>query len=92
MGQFRFLAIYPAEGDEPPQMCLRTEEQVSRAIDMADCDAPPQFLYLMNDGQLLPVSVGPQTRIDTEEYSFYYASAPLLAGGQEVGTVVYTDH
>lgn len=71
-----------------------TEEQISRAYDLQDADPDiPEYLYCDEAGELHPVTVGAQSRFDTdEEAPFVYASAPLMANGSAVGQVLYTDH
>lgn len=76
-----------------------TEQRVSSAYDLADCDNEPisQFLYCDDDGELYPVTVGKQSRLSgdpdgPDEIPFNYAAADMVANGKVVGTVSYTDH
>lgn len=72
-----------------------TEARISRSHDLSDCeDGPaPEFLYCDVDGELYPVTVGKQGRMNSdEETPFHYASADMIANGKVVGHVIYTDH
>jgi hypothetical protein len=92
----RFIEISRFEPDS--EICVRkiTEEQISRATDMADCDDPGvmrQWLYVDDDGTLHPVTIGNQERINRDEdCPFRYAASDIVANGKCVGTVTYTDH
>ncbi|WP_176317638.1 hypothetical protein [Burkholderia vietnamiensis] len=45
------------------------------------------------DGEMYPVTLGKQMRINSyEEHPFHYASADMIANGKVVGHVIYTDH
>lgn len=69
---------------------------VSSAYDMRDCDAMEGIKNILaadEDGDLVPVTLGPFRRLDTdEEWAFRYGAASLLAGTRIAGTVTYTDH
>jgi hypothetical protein len=86
--------------EELPKRFLRplSARQASDLVDMADCyEAPPTLLYLADDGQMLPISVGSQERHEADpdgngDLPFYFASAPFIAGGEVVGYVHFTDH
>ena len=76
-----------------------TEQRISSAYDMADCDNEPlpQFLYCDDDGELYPVVIGKQSRHapdpdGPDETPFHYASSDMVANGKIVGHVQYTDH
>jgi hypothetical protein len=92
----RFIEISRFEPDS--EICVRqiTEESISQAVDMADC--LPEFtmrkwLYVDDAGDLLPVTIGRQERINTgEEAPFRFAASAIVAGGKCVGEVVFTDH
>lgn len=92
----RFFEISRFEGDS--EICLRqvTEEQISRSVDMADCE--PDFamrkrFYVDDAGEIQPVTIGRQERFNTdEECPFHFAASAIVAGGREVGQVVFTDH
>ena len=71
------------------------EAAISSAFDLQDCHDGPvsDFFYCDVDGQLHAVALGKQTPMNTEEECpFHYASAALIANGQVVGHVTYTDH
>jgi len=92
----RFFEISRFEPDS--EICLRqiTEEQISRSVDMADCE--PDFVmrkrfYVDDAGEIQPVTIGRQERINTDEgCPFHFAASAIVAGGREVGQVVFTDH
>jgi hypothetical protein len=92
----RFFEISRFEDDS--EICLRqiTEESISRAVDMADCE--PDFVmrkwfYVDDAGEVQLVSIGRQERINTsEETPYRYAASSIVAGGKQVGEVTYTDH
>jgi hypothetical protein len=76
-----------------------TEQRISRAYDEQDLDPEPvpEFLYCDVDGQLHPVQVGEQARIEPDpegpdETPFVYASSDMVANGKVVGHVLFTDH
>lgn len=72
-----------------------TEAHISRSHDLSDCeDGPtPEFLYCDVDGELYPVTLGKQERMNSgQESAFHYASADMIANGKVVGHVLYTDH
>ncbi|MGP3508646.1 hypothetical protein [Paracidovorax citrulli] len=71
-----------------------TEARISRAYDLQDCEPEvPEFLFCDEDGELYPLTIGPQSRINTEEESpFVYAASAIVANGKVVGHVMYTDH
>ena len=76
-----------------------TEQRISSAYDMADCDtAPiPEFLYCDDAGELHPVTIGKQSRHapdpdGPDETPFIYASSDMVANGKVVGHVQFTDH
>ena len=76
------------------KLWLTTAGHVSRAYDLQDCDEDvPEFFYCDEDGQLYPVTVGQQSRCNTEDVSpFVYAASDIVANGKVVGQVIYTDH
>jgi hypothetical protein len=92
----RFIEISRFEPDS--EICVRqiTEQQISRAVDMEDCEDPGvmrKWLYVDDDGELQPVTIGRQKRINRdEEMPFHFAASAIVAGGKCVGDVVYTDH
>jgi hypothetical protein len=96
----RFLVIErmhdPETDKDEFSMHVRDNEYVSDRIDMADCyDGAAEIFYLTTDGKLEPVTVGQTTRHPYDDDSnppFRFASAPLIAGGNVVGSVTYTDH
>lgn len=71
-----------------------TEGHVSRAYDLQDCDEEvPEFFYCDEDGKLYPVTVGQQSRCNTDvESPCVYAASDIVANGKVVGHVMYTDH
>lgn len=92
----RFFEISRFEADS--DICLRqvTEEQISRSVDMADCE--PDFVmrkrfYVDEQGEIQPVTIGQQERFSNGiEQPFHFAVSAILADGKWVGEVVYTDH
>ncbi len=92
----RFFEISRFEPDS--EICLRqkTEESISRDIDMADCIDPGvlrKWFYVDDNGDIQPVTIGAQERINRdEEAPFRFAASAIVAGGKCVGEVVYTDH
>jgi len=92
----RFFEISRFESDS--EICLRqvTEEHISRSVDMADCE--PDFVmrklfYVDDAGEIQPVTVDRQERFSNGvEQPFHFASSAIVAGGKQVGEVVYTDH
>lgn len=91
----RFFEVSRFESDS--EICLRqvTEEQISRSVDMADCE--PQFyrkrFYVDDEGEIWPVTIGGLRVINTnEECPFYFAVSAIIANGREIGQVVFTDH
>lgn len=95
-GGSRFIQISKFESDS--EICLRkiTETQISRAVDMADCEDPGimrKWLYVDDSGSLQLVTIGSPGRINQDEdMPFYYASSSIMANGECVGSVTYTDH
>lgn len=72
-----------------------TEANISRSHDISDCyDGPtPEFLYCDVDGELYPVTLGKQERMNSDqEHPYHYASADMISNGKVVGHVLYTDH
>ncbi len=69
---------------------------VSESYDMADCDymdAVKEVLAADENGRLVPVTLGKQQKTVTDdETPFRYATAPIMAGTRQVGTVTFTDH
>src|ERR1700761_2910140 len=66
----RFFEISRFESDS--EICLRqvTEEQISRSVDMADCE--PDFVmrkrfYVDDAGEIQPVTIGRQERVNNDE-------------------------
>lgn len=93
----RFIEISRFEQDG--EICVRkkTESQISSDVDMADCIDPGvmrKWFYVADDGELQPVTIGPQERWhgNAIEQPFHFAGGAILAGGKVVGQVVYTDH
>jgi hypothetical protein len=97
----RFIAITDMDGVKRVRKV--TEDQISRAIDMADCyDDNSQYLYLDDDGKFYPVSFGGVSRhVSAGELDEFYAENPtiifsqsgaMVANGKTVGYVSYTDH
>jgi hypothetical protein len=92
----RFFEVSRFEPDS--DICLRqvTEQQISRSVDMSDCE--PDFVmrkrfYVDDAGDIQPVTIGDQDRFHNGvEQPFYFAASDILAGGKCVGQVVYTDH
>lgn len=92
----RFFEVSRFESDS--EICLRqiTESSISTAVDMADCE--PDFVmrkwfYVDDNGDIHPVTVGRQERFSNGvEQPFHFAASSLIANGQCVGEVVYTDH
>ena len=80
--------------DGSKKMWPTTMQSISRAYDLQDCEPGiPEFRYCDVNGQLYPVTVGTQERINTdEEAPFVFAASDLLANGKVVGSVSYTDH
>lgn len=95
-GSSRFFEISRFEPES--EICLRqiTEQQISRSVDMSDCE--PDFVmhklfYVDDDGEIQPVTIGRQERFSNAvEQPFHFASSAIIAGGKCVGEVVYTDH
>lgn len=92
----RIIEISRFEPDS--EICVRkiTVEQISRKVDMADCEDPGvlrKWLYVDDAGELQPVSIGRQESINRDEDApFYYASSAIMAGDVYLGDVVHTDH
>lgn len=92
----RFLEVSRFEPDS--EVCLRqiTEESISRAVDMADCESDftmRKWFYVDDSGDIQPVTIGRQERFSNDlEQPFHFASSAIVAGGKQVGEVVYTDH
>ena len=92
----RFFEISRFEQDS--EICLRqtTEESISRSLDMADCEpdySMRKWFYVDNNGDIQPVTIGRQERFSNGvEQPFHFASSAIVAGGKQVGEVVYTDH
>lgn len=92
----RFFEISRFESDS--EICLRqtTEQSISQAVDMADCE--PDFVmrkwfYVDDAGDIQHVTIGHQERFhDGVEQPFHFAASSIVAGGKCVGEVVYTDH
>jgi hypothetical protein len=92
----RFFEVSRFESDS--EVCLRqiTESSISSAVDMADCQ--PDFVmrkwfYVDDAGEIHPVKIGRQERFSNGvEQPFYFAASAIVANGQQVGEVVYTDH
>lgn len=92
----RFFEISQFEPDS--EICLRqkTEVSISQDVDMADC-LPDFFMrkwfYVDDQGEIQPVTIGRQERFSNGvEEPFHFAASSIMAGGKEVGQVVYTDH
>lgn len=92
----RFFEISRFEVDS--EVCLRkvTEQHISRAVDMADCEDPGvmrKWLYVDDAGEIRPVTIGRQERFSNGvEQPFHFAASAIVAGGRQVGEVSYTDH
>jgi len=92
----RFVEISRFEPDS--EICIRkiTEQEISRAVDMADCDDPGvmrKWLYVDDVGDLQPVTIGRREPMNTsEEAPLYYASSAIVAAGKCVGEITHTDH
>lgn len=92
----RFFEISRFESDS--DICLRqvTEEQISRSVDMSDCE--PDFVmrkrfYVDDQGEIQAVTIGRQERFSNGiEQPFHFASSSIIAGGKCVGEVAFTDH
>lgn len=92
----RFIEVSRLESDMPICVQKVTEDHISRAVDMADCDlnyVMRKWLYCDDNGELHPVTIGRQERINRDQDApFCYASSAIVANGQCVGDVTYTDH
>ena len=86
----RFIQISRFD-DNPYVVHKVTADQISRAVDMADClpEMERRWLYLDDVGDLQPVTIGERVRTGSD---FYYADSPIMAAGCCVGHVVHTDH
>lgn len=84
------------DADGKPFIRKITERQISQAVDMADCydedNQESNLFYLGDDLVLHEVTIGPQCRFDNSEDSFEFAASDIIANGQVVGSVTYTDH
>ena len=89
----RFFEVRVLE-DGTKKLWPTTQECVSRAYDLQDCEPElPEFRYCDGDGLLYPVTVGRQERLSTdEEAPFVFATSDIVANGKVVGHVSYTDH
>lgn len=95
VNQSRFYRLDAGAEDCLPQLVRVTESDVSSHYDLADChdDDTSKFFWLADDGQMHEVKTGKMERFDNdEEYAFHFAGADLIAAGQVVGSVTYTDH
>lgn len=95
LSQSRFIETGVCDGK--PYIRKVTEHQISRAIDMSDIDDDfaKSWFYVGDDGVLHPVTVGRQERFDDANgqiYNFEYAASDLIANGEVIGNVTYTDH
>lgn len=92
----RFFEISRFEDDSEIALRQITEDSISRAVDMADCDIEPvmrKWFYVDDSGDIQPVTIGRQQRYsDGVEQPFHFAESAIIAGGKVVGEVVYTDH
>jgi hypothetical protein len=91
----RFVRISPCESGYSVQKV--TERTISEHYDLSDLHGgegdDDQFFCLGSDGKLHPVTAGRMERINTdEECPFHYAASDLIANGEVVGSVTYTDH
>lgn len=100
MGFFRLRAM---NGNEAFPL---TEAEVSRIIDLSDTgayDDPKDVEFhdlageIAGDGvpKSYQIEIGERECAEPDargEVPFVFASAPITAGGQQVGTVYYTDH
>ena len=95
MEEKRFLIIWH-NPDDGHRLRVANEQQVSDAVDMADCHGEGfEIFWLDDDGKLQPVETGKMTRYggpDDPDCPFYYGTSPLIASGQVVGYVSHTDH
>ena len=89
----RFFEVRVLE-DGTKKLWPTTEERISRAYDLADCEPEVgEYRYCDVDGVLYPITIGSQERINTdEEAPFVFASSDIVANGKVVGHVSYTDH
>lgn len=92
----RFFEVSRFESDSP--ICLRqiTEQSISEAVDMADClpdHVMRRWFYVDDAGEIQPVAIGRQERFSNAvEQPFHFAASSIIAGGRQVGEVVYTNH
>lgn len=90
----RFFELRVLE-DGSKKLWPTIEAAISRAYDShaADGEPIPEYFYCAPDGRLHPLTVSEPTAINPdEETPFYHAAADLVAGGEVVGVVLYTDH
>lgn len=83
--------------DGKPYVHKITEEQISRRVDMSDCeddDGSSSYFWLGDDGILHPVTFGGMERFadQYDDNAFHFAASDMIANGQVVGSVTYTDH
>jgi hypothetical protein len=97
MWNSRFLELRTIE-DGTKKLWPTTERVISMGYDQDDHGEPPsQYFYCDAGGQLHPVTVSDRrattaSPAGTAEVPFVCAIADLLANGQVVGHVHYTDH
>lgn len=87
--------IHILNSDEGKMALVISEQKASEQFDMQDLyeEEVPDIRYLDDDGNFYPVSVGEEQEIIADDdCPFIRATAPMLANGKEVGTVLYTDH
>jgi len=85
------------DGNGGTRTSTATESDVSRMIDMADCDQADGLVRIEapgRGGKLREVRVGKTSQINRDqEYPLYYGQAPLITeDGLLVGYVTFTDH
>jgi hypothetical protein len=90
----QFIAIvHDADGAYPVTM---TEGELSKRIDMADCDDLniSKILYVQPDGTMSRCRIGEQDRAPdfSESNSIVFAYSPVIAAGKEVATIAWTNH
>lgn len=75
---------------------VKSEKDVSRMYDLADCDAMEDVtgVYALNqDGELVRITLGTmKADAGFPEETFIYGYTPLYAGERLAGYVSWTDH
>jgi hypothetical protein len=90
---WRFVVAYPDDNS----VAILTEQELSRRIDMSDCEPEPCLLMsVWKGGRLQAVTVGPQQRVggfaDDRSLPHYAEAALITEDGTVVGHVSFTDH